>query len=69
MIKSYYRYSPDKTVGVITSPECNVVFDYTGKLAFTGALQNVGVWNIRQANQVIKQEISFKKYILYFILF
>jgi hypothetical protein len=51
-MKSYYRYAPTQTVGVINAPEANVAFDFTGKLAFTGGLQNVSVWNLRQASQV-----------------
>lgn len=51
-MKSYYRYVPAQTIGVINSPDSNVVYDFTGKLAFTGSVQTVGVWNLRQASQV-----------------
>ncbi len=51
-MKSYYRYVPGQTIGVINSPDSNVVYDFTGKLAFTGGVQTVGVWNLRQASQV-----------------
>jgi hypothetical protein len=51
-MKSYYRYEPERALGVITASDCNAIFDSTGKLAFTGSLQNVGVWNLRQASQV-----------------
>jgi hypothetical protein len=37
---------------VIASPQCNVQYDYTGNLAFTGAIQEVCAWNLRQASQV-----------------
>lgn len=39
-------------MGVICSPEAPTIYDRTGKLAFTGAIENVGVWNLRQASQV-----------------
>jgi hypothetical protein len=48
-MKSYFRYVPDHTLGVITSPDSNAIFDSTGKLAFTGNIQGIGVWNLRQA--------------------
>lgn len=51
-MKSYYRYRPSDVVGVITTPDCKAVYDYTGKLAFTSKIQDVGVWNVRQGNQV-----------------
>ena len=52
MMKSYLRYEPKSQFGVIASPQCNVQYDYTGNLAFTGAIQEVCVWNLRQATQV-----------------
>ena len=51
-MKSYLRYEPKHQFGVITSPQCNVQYDYTGNLAFTGAIQDVCVWNLRQASLV-----------------
>lgn len=51
-MKSYYRYRPSEVVGVITTPDCKAVYDYTGKLVFTSKLQEVGVWNVRQGNLV-----------------
>jgi hypothetical protein len=51
-MKSYYRYVPDQSLGVISSPDCNAIFDSTGKLAFTGNIQKVAVWNLRQASLV-----------------
>lgn len=50
-MKSYLRYSPERTFGVISS-ECNAIYDFSGKLAITGAIQDVGVWNIRQSTMV-----------------
>lgn len=53
MSKSYLRYEPNNNIfGVICSPQCNIELDLSGNLVLTGALQNVIVWNIRQANQV-----------------
>jgi hypothetical protein len=52
-MKSYFRYSPSQNLGIISSPDCNAIFDTTGKLAFTGAVQGLSVWNLRQASQVI----------------
>jgi hypothetical protein len=51
-MKSYLRYGPKEQFGVIASPQCNVQYDYTGNLAFTGAIQEVCAWNLRQASQV-----------------
>lgn len=51
-MKSYLRYEPKKCFGVITSPQCNVIYDCSGNLAITGSLQDVAVFNIRQATQV-----------------
>jgi U3 small nucleolar RNA-associated protein 12 len=51
-MKSYLRYEPRKAFGVITSPQCNVTYDCSGNLAITGALQEICLWNLRQASQV-----------------
>ena len=51
-MKSYLRYEPKKSFGVIASPQCNITYDCSGNLAITGALQEISVWNLRQANQV-----------------
>lgn len=51
-MKSYFRYGPEHSLGVISSPECNAIYDYTGKIAFTGALQSIGMWNLRQGSQI-----------------
>lgn len=39
-------------MGIIAAPEGPTIFDRTGKLAFTSAVEAVGVWNLRQASQV-----------------
>jgi hypothetical protein len=51
-MKSYFRYVPYETIGIIASPDCNAIFDHTGKLAFTGGVQGINVWNLRQASLV-----------------
>ena len=52
MVQSYSRYEPETAFGVIAAPNCNIVHDFSGNLAFTGALQSVAVWNLRQAAQI-----------------
>lgn len=52
MMKSYFRYEPGEACGVITAPQCNITYDFSGNLAITGSLQNISVWNIRQASQI-----------------
>lgn len=48
MVKSYLRYVASSCLGVIASPVSHVVVDASGQLAFTPALENVCVWNIRK---------------------
>jgi len=48
MQKSYLEFELKKTFGVICSHHCNVLFDSTGKLAYTGALERISVWYLRQ---------------------
>ena len=49
MMKSYLRYEPSRSFGLISSPQCNsVLYDFSGNLAISGALQDVIVWNLRQ---------------------
>ena len=63
MSKSYLRYEPNNNIfGVICSPQCNIELDLTGNLVICGALQNVLVWNIRQANQVNCLKINQPNY-------
>jgi U3 small nucleolar RNA-associated protein 12 len=52
MMKSYLRYEPSASFGVISSPTCNVTFDFSGNMAITGGIHDVGVWNLRQATKV-----------------
>ncbi len=50
MVKTYLRYELTDSFGVITSNGSNALFDRTGKLAITACLENVCVWNIKQAS-------------------
>ncbi len=52
MGKTYLRYVPSATYGVIVSPGSQIAADPTGGLLFTGQLENVGVWNVRRGIQV-----------------
>jgi hypothetical protein len=49
MVKTYLRYEQSHSFGVISSSGGNVVFDRTGKLALTASLEDVCVWNLKQA--------------------
>ena len=49
MVKAYLRYELAGSWGVITSPASNCVFDRSGRHLLTGALENVAVWNLKQA--------------------
>ena len=51
MVKAYLRYDFAGAFGVITSA-ANPEFDADGKHIFTGALENVSVWNMKQGTQV-----------------
>ena len=52
MMKSYLRYEPDRSVGVITSVHSNVAYDWSGNLLLTGSGESVAVWNVRQGTQI-----------------
>jgi hypothetical protein len=52
MGKSYLRFRPGGTHGLIASPACNVAVDRHGQIALTGQSECVGVWNIRRGVQV-----------------
>ena len=59
-MKSYLRFIPDKIIGSITSTNCNIAFDWSGNLAFTGSCQEINVFNIRLGTLIcsIKVDIS-----------
>ena len=50
-MKAYLRYEQSNTFGVITS-NANLVYDHTGKLVVSAALENINVWNARQGTLV-----------------
>lgn len=49
MVKAYLCYELAGSWGVISSPASNCVFDRSGRHLLTGALENVAVWNLKQA--------------------
>ncbi|CAM9749158.1 unnamed protein product [Chrysoparadoxa australica] len=51
-MKTYLRYELEHSFGVICSTQGSAIFDKTGTLALAPALENVGVWNVRQGSQV-----------------
>lgn len=51
-MKSYRRYEPGKALGVISSVQCNVVYDWSGNMAISGSGDSVSVWNVRQGSLV-----------------
>ncbi|XP_058207905.1 uncharacterized protein LOC131320971 [Rhododendron vialii] len=48
MVKAYLRYEPAAAFGVIASVDSNIAFDSSGKHLLAAALENVGVWHVRQ---------------------
>ncbi|KAK0585901.1 hypothetical protein LWI29_036009 [Acer saccharum] len=48
MVKAYLRYEPAAAFGVIVSVDSNITYDSSGKHLFVPALENVGVWHVRQ---------------------
>lgn len=48
MVKSYLRYEPAASFGVIVSLDSNITYDSSGKHLLAPALDKVGVWNVRQ---------------------
>lgn len=61
MLKSYLEYELTHTFGGITSQPSNIVFDSTGKCAFTGSLEYVNLWNLRQGSVVSSFSEKSKK--------
>lgn len=52
MQHSYQRYILDSTMGLISSPNSNVVFSHDNSMAISGALEEVAVWNIKLGSKV-----------------
>ncbi|KAJ1899663.1 beta transducin [Kickxella alabastrina] len=61
MVKSYLRYEARSVFGIISSPTGNAVFDHSGKLSITPALENVIVWDIKKGTQVARWSDSENK--------
>lgn len=52
MVKAYYRYRHAQAFGVVASPSCNPCGTADGLEVFTGGLENVQCWRVRQGVQV-----------------
>ncbi|CAH2079037.1 unnamed protein product [Thlaspi arvense] len=48
MVKTYLRYEPAASFGVITSFDSKIAYDSTGKHVLAPALEKVGIWHVRQ---------------------
>ncbi|KAE8692506.1 putative phosphatidylinositol-4-phosphate 5-kinase [Hibiscus syriacus] len=48
MVKSYLRYEPAASFGVIVSVESNITYDSSGNHLLAPALEKTGVWHVRQ---------------------
>ncbi|KAL6045453.1 beta transducin [Balamuthia mandrillaris] len=51
MVRSYLRYALRDTFGVISSSDCNVIYDASGELAVSGALEGVALWQLKTGQQ------------------
>ncbi|KAJ2160368.1 beta transducin [Coemansia sp. RSA 552] len=54
MVKTYLRYTARSTFGVIASAVGGAVFDSSGRLAVTAALDSVIVWDIKKGTEVAR---------------
>eukprot|EP00954_Amorphochlora_amoebiformis_P012473 974261-Amorphochlora_amoeboformis.AAC.1 len=50
MVKTYLRFELKAAHGVVTSPECNAIYDSKRTLAVCGCLEFVKVWSLRQGS-------------------
>ena len=50
--KTYYRYVQRSTCAVVASPGVNIMYDNTGQLAITGALEQSLAWSIRTGERI-----------------
>ncbi|KAK9290842.1 hypothetical protein L1049_009046 [Liquidambar formosana] len=48
MVKTYLRYEPAASFGVIVSVDSNITYDSSGKNLLAPALEKIGVWHVRQ---------------------
>lgn len=59
MGKSYLRYEPLKTLGIICSSSSNTIYDASGKLAVSPALEDIIIWDLKKGIQVHYINITF----------
>ena len=52
MVQAYLRYEQTASFGVICS-NCNVVYDRSGRLLITAALESIVIWNIKKGTLVL----------------
>ena len=52
MMKSYLRYEPGRSFGVIASVQSNVVYDWSGNVLLSASGDNVSLWNVRQGSLI-----------------
>ena len=52
MVKAYLRYEPAGSFGVVASTEANTLYDSTGRLAVTPALEDVVLWDLKKGIEV-----------------
>jgi U3 small nucleolar RNA-associated protein 12 len=50
--KTYFRYVQRSTCGVVAAPGVNILYDSTGQLAITGALEQSLAWSIRTGERL-----------------
>ena len=56
MVKLYQRYAPRAAFGVVSSGPA--IFDWSGKLCLTAALEGVNIWNLRKLNIVREPSLA-----------
>ena len=57
-MKSYLRYGHAQAFGVVASPACHICTDGEQATLFTGALESVHAWNVRQGTLVRFRPLS-----------
>jgi WD40 repeat protein len=48
MVKSYYKWELDKTIGVVASPQAPIHYDAEGKRVITASLSDLNIWNLKK---------------------
>jgi U3 small nucleolar RNA-associated protein 12 len=63
MVKIYQRYANKSSFGLINTLPCNVIFDGTGKLVISAALEQILIWSIRRGvvQAVLKEDNPDRK--------